>query len=419
MKTDIKSHTLSQLADRLAAFDQPTYRAAQVTHWLYRRLVTDWDQMTNLPRTLREGLAQIYSLNCLDLVALQESADGTKKFLWRLHDDNLIETVLIPANPALYGHQSDRTTLCLSTQVGCAYRCAFCASGLWGWKRDLTANEIVEQVLAVERWHRTTQTVASANSEIGNDQPGKTGLVSGDADAGCLSDPARPGAIHLTAAETRLVDNLVVMGMGEPLANYDNLLTALEILNAPWGGRIGARRITISTAGLAPQIRHLAEEKFQFRLAVSLHGATDNVRTRLMPVNRKYPLSELISACEYYVARKGKMITLEYLLIAGVNDGNDQLKPLATLARRLGAKINLIPYNPVDCLSWQRPPLGAQRAFHRAVKSLGAPATLRHEKGSDINAACGQLRLNRTSHRLAGQAQPKLQSGEISGSPHI
>ena len=197
----------------------------------------------------------------------------------------------------------------------------------------------------------------------------------------------------VTRHPSRLVDNLVVMGMGEPLANYDNLIKALKILNAPWGGGIGARKITISTSGLAPQIRKLAEEPMQFRLAISLHGATDDVRSKLMPINRKYPLNQLVAACEYYQRRKGRMLTFEYILIAGVNDSPEQALPLVRLARRLHAKVNLIPYNEVEGLPWKRPTEQAQSAFLAALEKQKVNATLRREKGRDIDAACGQLRL--------------------------
>jgi 23S rRNA (adenine2503-C2)-methyltransferase len=183
------------------------------------------------------------------------------------------------------------------------------------------------------------------------------------------------------------------MGMGEPLANYDNLMKALKILNAPWGGGIGARKITISTSGLAPQIRKLAEEPLQFRLAISLHGATDATRNKIMPVNRKYPLRDLTAACEYYQKQKGRMITLEYILIAGVNDSLREIKPLAQLAHRLHAKVNLIPYNKVEDLPWIRPTEDAQEKFLEALEREKVTATLRREKGHDIDAACGQLRL--------------------------
>lgn len=358
----------------------PSYRVEQLLEWLYGQRLTTWDSMTNLPRALREKLAEEYSLSALEMVRKQGSPDSTQKFLWRLADANFVESVLIRANPALYGETSDRHTLCVSTQVGCAYGCRFCASGLEGWKRNLEVHEIVEQVLAVERWHALHKDV-------------------GDADAPENTAHRSAGEKEAPRSE-RLVNNLVIMGMGEPLANYDHLVRALTILNAPWGGAIGARKITVSTSGLAPQIRRLADEPFQFRLAISLHGATDEVRSRLMPVNRKYPLRELTAACEYYQSRKGKMITLEYILIRGLNDALEQVAPLAELARRLHAKVNLIPYNQVEGLPWDRPSEAAQEGFLQRLAGRGVVATLRREKGHDIDAACGQLRL-RTERELA------------------
>lgn len=378
MPTDIKSETAEEISERLQGWGQPAYRAAQILEWLYVHRATSWEQMTNLSRALRELLAAHYSLQPLELVRKQGAGDTTQKFLWRLADHSLIESVLIPASPALYGEASDRHTLCVSTQVGCAYGCKFCASGLEGWKRNLTSAEIVEQVIAVERW----------NTEQ------RSGEAGGTPGANANSAPC---------SDQRLLSNLVIMGMGEPLANYDNLLKALRILNAPWGGALGARKITVSTSGLAPQIRRLADEPLQFRLAVSLHGATDITRNKIMPVNRKYPLKELADACAYYQQKKGRMITFEYILIAGVNDSLDQVKPLAALARRLNAKVNLIPYNQVEGLPWERPNEAAQEAFLEALERLKVPVTLRREKGHDIDAACGQLRL-RTERELRGQA---------------
>jgi 23S rRNA (adenine2503-C2)-methyltransferase len=366
---DIKSQTREELEAQFKNWQQPSYRLNQLLEWLYVHRVSSWNEMTNLPKALRELLQERYSLTALELARKQGSRDTTQKFLWKLRDGAFIESVLIPANPALYGEASDRHTLCVSTQVGCAYGCRFCASGLEGWKRNLGVEEIVEQVLAVERWN------------VKESQP--------------------PGSSALPAGE-RLVSNLVIMGMGEPLANYDNLLSALRILNAPWGGGIGARKITISTSGLVPQIRKLADDPLQFRLAISLHGATDEVRDKIMPVNRKYPVRELAAACEYYQQKKGRMLTFEYILIAGVNDGNEQVKPLAALARRLNAKINLIPYNTVEGLPWARPSEEAQEGFLRGLEREKVTATLRREKGHDIDAACGQLRL-RTERELAAQ----------------
>jgi 23S rRNA (adenine2503-C2)-methyltransferase len=368
---DIKSLFREELEPRFKEWGLPAYRVDQVLAWIYQQRVAGWDAMTNLPKALREKLKSELSFTNLELVQKQGSKDTTQKFLWKLGDGAFIESVLIPANPALYGEASDRNTLCVSTQVGCAYGCKFCASGLEGWKRNLHAEEIVDQVLAVERWNQAQQTLENCGESP-------------------LSNPSK----------LRLIDNLVIMGMGEPLANYDNLLKALKILNAPWGGGIGARKITVSTSGLAPQIRKLADEPMQFRLAISLHGATDEVRLKIMPVNKKYPLRELTAACEYYQEKKGRMITLEYILIAGVNDGQDQIKPLAQLAHRLHAKVNLIPYNKVEDLPWERPSVEVQEKFLENLERQDVIATLRREKGHDIDAACGQLRL-KTERELA------------------
>src|SRR5437868_7821266 len=301
--------------------------------------------MTDLPQGLRNRLAEQFDFSKIDIVRVLGSQDTTRKFLFRLADDSLIETVLIPASPALYGSRSDRRTVCVSTQVGCAYGCKFCASGLEGFSRNLKPNEIVDQIIAVER-------------------------ESGEK-----------------------IDNIVFMGMGEPLANLDNVMRAIRIINAPWGLGIGARRITLSTSGLAPQIRKLADEPLQIRLAISLHGATDQVRNQIMPINRRYNIETLLSACDFYVARRKQRLTLEYILIADVNDSDDQAHLLAAHTRRLGAKVNLIPYNTVEGLPWSRPSRNRQEKFLSILRGHGISATLRREKGGDIDAACGQLRL--------------------------
>jgi len=362
---DIKSLTREEIEAQFKLWNEPAFRVAQLLDWLYARRATTWDAMSNLPKTLRAKLSENFSLQTLELARKQGAGDTTQKFLWKLADGAFIESVLIPANPALYGEASDRHTLCISTQVGCAYGCRFCASGLEGWKRNLGVHEIVEQILAVERWNA-----------------------------------AQPKEESVEPTADRVVNNIVVMGMGEPLANYDNLIKALKTLNAPWGGGIGARRITISTSGLAPQIRKLAVEPMQFRLAISLHGATDEVRNRIMPVNKKYPLHELTGACEDYQKVKGRMITLEYILIAGINDSLEQTRPLAALAKKLYAKVNLIPYNKVEGLPWVRPAEEVCERFLAALEKLDVTATLRREKGGDIDAACGQLRL-KTERELA------------------
>lgn len=342
----LHSLTLGELEATLTESGQPSFRAKQVMEWAYDRekRVESWDAMTNLPAVLRSALKESHPIRIPEVVAVSGSKDTTRKLLLRLHDGELIETVLIPASPALYGEESDRRTLCVSSQVGCAYGCKFCASGLDGWKRHLGADEIVSQVLLAEK-------------------------ISGER-----------------------INNLVFMGMGEPMANYKNWLQAVSILNAPWGVGLGARKMTVSTSGLVPRIRDLADQPLQIRLAISLHGASDEVRSRIMPVNRKHPVAELMEACAYYGERKKQMITFEYILIEGVNDAPAEARLLADRARGLRAKINLIPYNTVEDLPWKRPGEAVQEEFLSILRDRGIAATIRREKGHDIDAACGQLR---------------------------
>jgi|HubBroStandDraft_4_1064222.scaffolds.fasta_scaffold06928_3 23S rRNA (adenine2503-C2)-methyltransferase len=345
VKIDIKSLRFDELQEKLSELQAPSYRAGQIADWLYQKRASSFNEMTDLPQSLRAQLAEQFSFDKIGVVQLLGSSDTTQKFLFRLGDGSLIESVLIPASPALYGMRSDRRTICISTQVGCAYGCKFCASGLDGFSRNLRANEIVNQIIAVERESR-----------------GK-------------------------------IDNIVFMGMGEPLANFDNLMRAISIINAPWGLGIGARHITLSTSGLAPQIRELAEKPLQIRLAVSLHGATDEVRNQIMPINHRYNIETLLEACDYYAAQKKQRITFEYILIEGINDSKDQAHTLAKHTQRLKAKVNLIPYNTVEGLPWSRPSRNRQEAFLSILREHGVAATLRREKGHDIQAACGQLRL--------------------------
>jgi len=344
-KTPIHSVTLPELQTKFSEMGLPSYRAKQVMEWLYAKRAKSFAEMTNLPAALRESLDTTFGFDELEPVRKLGAEDTTQKFLFKLADASLIEAVLIPASPALYGEGSDRHTLCISSQVGCAYGCKFCASGLGGFSRHLHAGEIVGQFLRVE-------------------------ALSGER-----------------------INNVVFMGMGEPLANFDNFMKAVAILNAPWGIGLGARHMTVSTSGLAPQIRELAAQQMQIRLAVSLHGATDAVRNQIMPVNRKYPLAELLDACDEYCARKSQRITLEFILIEGINDSLEQATELGKIARRLDAKVNCIPYNPVEGLEWKRPSLRRQDVFMEALERTGADATIRREKGVDIEAACGQLRL--------------------------
>jgi 23S rRNA (adenine2503-C2)-methyltransferase len=357
-KIDIKSLLLDELRTRLQVLAEPSYRAGQIMGWLYEKRVGAFEEMTDLPQSLRARLAEKFSIGKIDIQGVLGSPDTTRKFLFRLSDGNLIESVLIPASPALYGEKSDRQTACISTQVGCAYGCKFCASGLEGFSRNLRANEIVDQIIAIER------------------------------------------------ASGKRIDNIVFMGMGEPLANFDNLMRAIRIINASWGLGIGARRVTVSTSGLAPQIKKLADDPLQIRLAISLHAACDAVRNQIMPVNRRYDLERLLSACDYYVARKKQRLTFEYILIAGVNDADEQACLLSRHAQRLSAKVNLIPYNRVQGLPWARSSQTRQEKFLSILRAHGIPATLRREKGGDINAACGQLRLQAKQGRDASSSRP-------------
>ncbi len=336
-----------EVEDALAELGERPYRTGQLLKWVYEKRAAGFDEMSDLPADLRERLAGRFAVSPLQPVRDSRSGDTTRKYLYRLHDGRYIETVLIPASPSLYGDRSDRHTACVSSQVGCAYGCKFCASGLDGFARNLDAGEIAAQVLAVE------------------------------------------------AESGKKVNNIVFMGMGEPLANFDNLMKAIRIINADWGIGIGARHMTVSTSGLAPQIRKFADQPLQIRLAISLHGASDEVRETIMPVNKKYPIDSLFDALRYFNSRKKQRITFEYILIEGVNDSPDQARLLARRAESLNAKVNLIPYNTVEGLPWRRPSERAQDDFHQTLMSHGVLTTLRREKGHDIEAACGQLRLRK------------------------
>tara|TARA_B100001094_G_scaffold332580_1_gene405288 strand:- start:2413 stop:3486 length:1074 start_codon:yes stop_codon:yes gene_type:complete len=326
--------------------DVPAYRAEQIRQWVYDKGVLDFDAMSNLPADLRIRLAKEWEIRPMEQARVQGSADVTRKFLWRLRDGQFIESVLIPATLGTDGSRASRLTLCVSTQVGCALGCKFCASGLDGLKRNLSTGEILGQIL----------------------------LARNEAD--------------------RRVDNLVFMGMGEPLANLPALLPALDVILSPKGLGIGARHVTLSTSGLVPRILELASYPAQIRLAISLHAGDDATREKIMPINKRYPMAELLDACETFVRTRSKMITLEYILIDEVNDDPVQATMLAAHARRLRAKVNLIPYNKVEGLEWKRPSENRIRTFLQTLERGHPPAvTLRTEKGHDIDAACGQLRL--------------------------
>jgi len=365
-KPSILSLTLDGIAAHLKEAGEQGFRAKQVAEWLYKKNAREFSAMTNLPAALRERLATDFTLLPAKKVMVKQAGEGTEKLLLELEDGCYIETVILSAPDGDEAEGGARMTLCVSSQVGCAYGCKFCASGLDGWKRNLEAGEIVAQVLIAADHIAEMRTTPRARTLSG-------------------------------------IDNVVFMGMGEPLANYENVTRAVEILNAEWGLGLGARRITISTSGLAPQILKLAEFPAQIRLAISLHGATDAVRGTIMPVNKRFPLSELLPAVKTFAEKHGRMITFEYILIEEVNDGLDQAGELARIAFELHAHVNLIPYNPVQGLPWKRPNVLRQRAFAGVLKRAGVSHTIRRQKGDDIDAACGQLRLRKERERTAGE----------------
>ena len=375
-KPSIFGETLESLSEVIESAGHPRYRAKQVMDWIYKKRVGSWEAMSNLPEVFRRWLDDTFILYPVQGLLDKRSDDVTQKFLLELEDKSLIETVLIRAPQTGVGQENSRRTVCVSIQVGCAYGCKFCASGLAGFKRNLIAAEVVSQLMHICRIE-----------EQGMDASKQSGQSK-------------------EASERPAFDNIVFMGMGEPLANYETLVQAIRILKAEWGLHLGARRITVSTSGLAPRVRQLAEEDLGVRLAISLHGATNEVREQIMPVNKRYPLEELIPAAQAYQERNGRMLTLEYILIDGVNDSAEQASELAGIAHSLHAHVNCIPYNKVEGLQWQRPGIPAQDAFVRILRKAGVSTTIRREKGHDINAACGQLRLKTEKAMAESETAP-------------
>jgi 23S rRNA (adenine2503-C2)-methyltransferase len=373
-KTDLLSLTLPQMQQWLVELGEPPFRAKQLYSWLYQHLATDFSAMTNLPQALRSRLAQEASIGPMILRSeLHSKDDRTRKILLELDDGRLIESVLMLYPPI--GESSVRATVCVSTQAGCAFGCTFCATGQMGFDRHLTAGEIVAQVLFFARELRDAPWSARGERE---------------------GRPVRNAPIdHIT--------NIVLMGMGEPLHNYDNVMQALRILNNPDGFNLGARHMTVSTVGLVPAIRKLSQEPLQVNLAISLHAPTDELRSQTMPINKKYPLEELLTACKDYIAATGRQVTFEYVLLAGVNDTAEYAHLLGELLAPLKqfAHVNCIPVNATS--ADYKPPSGmAIRAFRNILFEHGVSNSVRAERGDDIAAACGQLRTrfekNRNQH---------------------
>jgi len=328
---------LAQMESLCVSWGAPRFHAKQALTWVYQRGVTDFDAMSDIPAALRQRLKKEFALQALSLKDAQRSADGTEKFLFGLADDNFIEAVSIPSK--------ERVTGCISSQVGCKFACSFCSSGQIGFKRNLTAGEIVE-----EAWYLKYRSVS------------------------------------------KQLTHLVFMGIGEPFDNYDNVLKAIRIINAKYGMNIGARRITVSTSGLIPQIQRLAAEELQIELSVSLHAADDKTRSRLMPVNKRYPLKDLIAACRAYNAATGRQVTFEYILLAGINSSLADAGKLGTILQGFDCKVNLIPANEQGIPGLAAPDKGEGSLFKDALMKSGVHVTVRKARGQDIEAACGQLR---------------------------
>ncbi|HJC24191.1 MAG TPA: 23S rRNA (adenine(2503)-C(2))-methyltransferase RlmN [Candidatus Eisenbergiella merdavium] len=344
---DIRSMTLEELKKTVAKEGEKPFRAGQLYDWMHRKLAEDYGQMTNLPAALRERLSAKYPLTALKLIDMQQSGiDGTRKFLFALGDGNLVESVWMK-----YKHGN---SVCISSQVGCKMGCRFCASTLDGWERNLLPSEMLGQIYSIIR------------------------------------------------ATGERVSNVVVMGTGEPLDNYENLLRFIRLLTDENGLNISQRNVTVSTCGLVPQMKRLADEKLSITLALSLHAATDEKRKELMPVARTWCLDEVMEACSYYFARTGRRMTFEYALVGGVNDTVEDAGRLSALAKPLHAHINLIPVNPIRERTYRQSGRAQIEVFKNKLEKNGINVTIRREMGRDIDGACGQLRRRHISEERCG-----------------
>ena len=336
-RTDIKSLKREELCREMEALGEKKFRADQLYQWMHKKLAGSLEEMTNLSQELRRRLGEQYEYVCLETVEVQRSQmDGTCKYLFRLPDGHVIESVLMR-----YRHGN---TVCISSQAGCRMGCRFCASAIGGLVRSLRPSEMLEQIYRIQK-------------DIGE-----------------------------------RFSNVVVMGTGEPLDNYDNLLTFLGLLSDENGLHISQRSITVSTCGIAPRIRSLAEEELSITLALSLHAPTQEKRRELMPIAVRYELPEVLDACAYYFQRTGRRITFEYSLVGGVNDSREDARLLAALAKPIHSHVNLIPVNPVTERGYVQPEKGVIRAFKEKLEEYGINVTVRRELGQDIDGACGQLR---------------------------
>ncbi len=342
-KKEKKKHlldlSLNELRDDLKKSDWEEFRAAQIFDWLYKKLVLSFDRMSYLPGSLRNFLSENYTVLAGKEKALRKSSDGTEKLLLEYEDGKQAETVLIPA--------AARMTVCLSTQSGCPVKCVFCASGQGEFKGSLSSGEIIEQILRFQLY---------------------------------------------ASEQERRVTHVVLMGMGEPLLNYENTLKAVRLINSPEGAAVAARRITLSTVGLPQGIERLASEDLQITLALSLHSAWQEKRESLIPLAKSIKLEEIIASAQDYFHKTGREITLEYLMIPEVNMSSEDAEKLASISRRLRANVNLIPYNPASVPGFNSPSKEEIRRFYSNLKKLNVNVHVRQSRGRDIEAACGQLR---------------------------
>ena len=351
MKPNIKDLKAEQLIEYLLEHNEPPYRARQIRQWLFQKRAATFSEMSNLSRPLREQLEEKFTIGRLQTVRRAQSSDGTTKFLFGLGDGASIESVLIP--------EARRLTLCISTQAGCGFGCAFCATAVLGLKRNLLVSEIVDQILEASR----------------------------------------------TLSAERRITHVVLMGMGEPLANYSRTVSALEIItDCDWGLGISPRRVTLSTVGLVPQIEKLMSET-RVNLAISLHAPTEELRAALLPVNRKYTLAQLLDCCRRLPLPRRKRITFEYVLLGGVNDSEEHARKLAKLLQGIPAKINVIPFNPHPGTGFVRPTVKQIERFLATLRERGVQVNLRRPRGDDIQAACGQLQGEEAGRRRSAILQ--------------
>jgi len=345
-KIDLRSLDLAEMKVLMEELNEPPFRAKQLAEWIHKKEVESFTPITNFSKELKEKLSLKTKISCLKPVKHQVSKDGTVKFLFSLEDNNYIECVLMRYR----GDKSKkRNTLCVSSQVGCAMGCGFCATGLGGFQRNLTAGEILSQVYTVNNY------LKDENEEF-------------------------------------KIGNVVYMGMGEPLLNFDHVLKSIRLLNEPYGQNISIRRITISTCGILPRIKDLADLDLDIVLAVSLHAPTNQLRSQIMPVNQQYPLEKLKETCLYYIEKTRRRITFEYALVNDFNDSRRHAYQLAELLKGILCHVNLIPVNPTVTDKYQRPVKEKVQEFLQVLTVAGIEASIREEKGTDILAACGQLR---------------------------